>query len=82
MVENRLRDFRPAYGIRSVCLRCFNAAGADPDGEIGENHHPESHVIPLVIEAAFGRRCFLRSSGQIVRPKAAWLFATMSTCLT
>jgi UDP-arabinose 4-epimerase len=44
-----------AYGIRYVALRYFNAAGADPDGEIGEDHEPETHLIPLVLRAALGR---------------------------
>ena len=59
VVEHMLRDFSMAYGIGYVCLRYFNAAGADPDGEIGESHRPETHVIPLAIETAFGKRsCF------------------------
>ena len=56
MVERLLRDFDSAYGIRSVSLRYFNAAGADPDGEIGESHDPETHLIPLILEAALGQR--------------------------
>jgi UDP-arabinose 4-epimerase len=43
------------HGLRFAALRYFNAAGADPDGEIGEDHDPETHLIPLAIEAAFGR---------------------------
>ena len=59
VVEYMLQDFDMAYGIGCVCLRYFNAAGADPDGEIGESHRPETHVIPLAIEAALGERsCF------------------------
>lgn len=54
MVENILRDYDAAYGLRHVCLRYFNAAGADPDAEIGEWHEPETHLIPLVIDAASG----------------------------
>ena len=50
-VEAMLRDFDPAYGLKSVCLRYFNAAGADPDGETGECHDPETHAIPLAIRA-------------------------------
>src|SRR3546814_10793875 len=45
-------DFAAAHGIRSVALRYFNAAGADPAGEIGEAHAPETHLIPIVLEAA------------------------------
>ena len=56
MVEQALADYETAYGMRSVCLRYFNAAGADPDGELGERHEPETHLIPLVLRAASGRR--------------------------
>ena len=52
MVERMLADFGMAYDLRYVSLRYFNAAGADPDGEIGEVHDPETHLIPLVLEAA------------------------------
>jgi UDP-glucose-4-epimerase GalE len=51
-----LADFGTAHGIRSVILRYFNAAGADPGNEIGETHDPETHLIPLVLGAASGRR--------------------------
>ncbi len=53
-VERMLRDFHSAYGTRSIALRYFNAAGADPDGELGEDHDPETHLIPLVIKAGLG----------------------------
>ena len=53
-VERALPHFERAYGIRSMALRYFNAAGADPDGEIGEDHSPEIHVIPRAIDAATG----------------------------
>jgi UDP-glucose 4-epimerase len=53
-VEHALPHFERAYGIRSICLRYFNAAGADPDGELGEDHSPEVHVIPRAFEAASG----------------------------
>lgn len=56
MVERMLADFSPAYGMGFTALRYFNAAGADPDGEIGEDHDPETHLIPLVLDAASGRR--------------------------
>ena len=55
-VEQMLADSATAHGLRSVCLRYFNAAGADPDCEIGEAHDPETHLIPLVLEAAAGMR--------------------------
>lgn len=53
-IEKALRWFGESHGLRSVCLRYFNAAGADPHGEIGEDHNPETHLIPLVIETAMG----------------------------
>jgi UDP-arabinose 4-epimerase len=56
MVEKILRWYGDSYGLRWMALRYFNAAGADPDGEIGEDHDPESHLIPLVIGAAQGIR--------------------------
>lgn len=56
MVERILADYDAAYGLKSVCLRYFNAAGADPEGELGERHDPETHLIPLVLQAASGRR--------------------------
>ena len=56
MVEQMLADFDRAHGMRSISLRYFNAAGADADGEIGERHEPETHLIPLVLQAASGRR--------------------------
>ena len=56
MVEQMLGDYDRAYGLKSICLRYFNAAGADPDAQIGERHEPETHLIPLVLQAASGRR--------------------------
>lgn len=56
MVEQVLADYEKAYGLRSVCLRYFNAAGADPAGQLGERHEPETHLIPLVMQVASGRR--------------------------
>jgi len=56
MVEQVLADYEKAYGLSSVCLRYFNAAGADPEGQLGERHEPETHLIPLVLQAASGRR--------------------------
>jgi UDP-arabinose 4-epimerase len=55
-IEKMLRDFDTAYGIKSISLRYFNAAGADPQGETGEDHTPETHLIPLVLDAALGIR--------------------------
>ncbi len=56
MVEKILRWYGSAYGLKWIALRYFNAAGADPAGEIGEDHDPETHLIPLVIGAALGTR--------------------------
>lgn len=56
MIEQMLRDFDAAHGLRSISLRYFNAAGADPEGEAGEAHDPETHLIPLVLDAAAGVR--------------------------
>lgn len=56
MVEQILKDFDSAYGLKSLSLRYFNAAGADPDGEIGEEHNPETHLIPQILDTAIGRR--------------------------
>ena len=56
MVEQILRDFEVAYGLRSVIFRYFNAAGADPEGRVGEDHNPETHLIPLVLQTALGHR--------------------------
>jgi len=56
VVEQALADYDRAYQLKSVCLRYFNAAGADPEGELGERHDPETHLIPLVLQAASGRR--------------------------
>lgn len=54
MIERMLHDFDAAHGLRSITLRYFNAAGADPNGEIGESHDPETHLIPLILDAAAG----------------------------
>lgn len=56
IIERILEDYDRAYGIKAVCLRYFNAAGAHPDGLLGERHDPETHLIPLVLQAAIGRR--------------------------
>jgi UDP-glucose 4-epimerase len=55
-VERILADYAAAYGMHSISLRYFNAAGADPEGDLGECHDPETHLIPLVLQAASGRR--------------------------
>lgn len=55
-IEEILRDFEAAYGLRHVIFRYFNVAGADPDGEVGEFHKPETHLIPLMLDAIAGKR--------------------------
>lgn len=56
MIEQVLADYARAYGLRSVALRYFNAAGAHPDGLLGERHEPETHLVPLVLQAVAGKR--------------------------
>ncbi len=56
MVEKILADFDKAYGLKSICFRYFNAAGADPAGLLGEDHSPETHILPLVLLTALGKR--------------------------
>ena len=56
MVEAILKDYANAYNLNSVCLRYFNACGADPEGNLGECHDPETHLIPIILQAASGRR--------------------------
>lgn len=63
MVEEILRDYSDAYGLSYASLRYFNAAGADPEGEIGELHEPETHLIPIVLDAAMGLRDSVRIFG-------------------
>lgn len=61
--ERMMDDFGHAHGLRSIRLRYFNAAGCDPDLEIGEDHQPETHLIPLVLDAAIGRRASITIFG-------------------
>ncbi len=56
MVERILTDYDKAYDLRSVCFRYFNAAGAHPEGLLGEDHNPETHLIPLILQTALGKR--------------------------
>lgn len=64
MVERMLADFEHAHALRSISLRYFNAAGADPRGILGERHDPETHLIPLVLQAASGRRESIKVFGR------------------
>ena len=63
VVETILKDYSRAYNFQYVVLRYFNAAGADPENEIGESHEPETHLIPLVIKAALDRKYTLKVFG-------------------
>lgn len=63
MVERILSDFHAAYDFKSVRFRYFNAAGADPHGRLGEDHNPETHLIPLVLMTALGKREFISIFG-------------------
>jgi len=56
IIERMLQDYEKAYGMKSCILRYFNAAGADPEGEVGEDHNPETHLIPLILDVAVGRK--------------------------
>lgn len=62
-IERALHWASEIHGLRSACLRYFNAAGADPEGGLGEDHDPETHLIPLAIDAALGRRAKLTVFG-------------------
>lgn len=63
MIEQVLADMDQAHGFKSVCLRYFNAAGADPQAVLGERHDPETHLIPLILQVASGRRDYLSLFG-------------------
>ena len=63
MVEEILKDYAAAYDFSFVSLRYFNAAGADPEGDVGENHNPETHLIPLILDAAAGHSEVIRVFG-------------------
>ena len=56
MMEQAMADYSQAYGVRYIALRYFNAAGCDPEGQLGENHDPEEHLIPIVLDVALGKR--------------------------
>jgi len=63
MMEQIIQDYGNAYGTRYAILRYFNAAGADPEGQIGEDHDPETHLIPLLLQTAQGRRGYTEIYG-------------------
>jgi len=63
IAEQIMSDYALAYGLRYVALRYFNAAGCDPEGQLGENHDPETHLIPLVLDVALGKRAHIQIFG-------------------
>jgi len=63
MMEQIIQDYGSAYGIRYAILRYFNAAGADPQGHIGEDHDPETHLIPILLQTVLGRRRYTEVYG-------------------
>lgn len=63
MVEKMLHDFDVAYNLKSTVLRYFNASGADEEGKIGESHSPETHLIPLILQTAAGKRNCIKIFG-------------------
>jgi len=79
MVERVLQDYASAYGLNSVCLRYFNACGADPEGELGECHDPETHLIPLILQAASGRRASITVFGRDYDTEMVPVFETTFT---
>jgi UDP-glucose 4-epimerase len=77
-----LKDAETAHGMRHVALRYFNAAGADPDGELGELHRPETHLIPLILFAAMGREQSIKIFGNDYPPPMEPASATTCTSAT
>ncbi|SIQ19576.1 UDP-glucose 4-epimerase [Paracoccus thiocyanatus] len=65
-IEDMLKDFGASDGLRAVIFRYFNVAGADPDAEVGEFHQPETHLVPLILDAIDGKRAALTIHGSVV----------------
>jgi UDP-glucose 4-epimerase len=63
-IEQMLGNFAASHGLRSVIFRYFNVAGADPEGDVGERHEPETHLIPLILQAASGKRAAITVFGR------------------
>jgi UDP-arabinose 4-epimerase len=82
VVERMLCDAEAAHGTRHVALRYCNAAGADPEGEIGEMHDPETHLIPLALFAALGRQPSIKVFGSDYPRRMGPAFATTCTSAT
>ena len=81
-IEHALAYYAGAYGLGYAALRYFNAAGAAPDAAIGEDHDPETHLVPIVLQVALGKRDEVRISGPITRPATARASAITSTSMT
>ncbi|HLX81375.1 MAG TPA: UDP-glucose 4-epimerase GalE [Burkholderiales bacterium] len=80
-VERAMADFGRAYGLRTVALRYFNAAGSDPEGELGERHEPETHLIPLVLREALRVRAGGRPEGTELRVNGEGFETADGTCV-
>jgi UDP-arabinose 4-epimerase len=82
VVERMLCDAEAAHGTRHVALRYFNAAGADLEGELGEMHEPETHLIPLALFAALGGQPSIKVFGSDYPSRMGPAFATTCTSAT
>lgn len=80
VIEDMMRDFTAAYGLSYVALRYFNAAGAAEGGMIGEDHQPESHLIPLILKTAQGYATIFPSMGRIILRLTVLVFVTIFMC--
>jgi hypothetical protein len=78
MAETILRDHVEAYGFSATALRYFNAAGADPDGDLCEEHDPEAHLLPIALRAASGARTHIDTTATTTRHPTALAFAITS----
>ena len=67
-IEEVLKDFANAYGLSSMIFRYFNAAGADPNGSLGEDHDPETHLIPLVLKGLIEENGFIKILEKLYSP--------------
>ena len=82
VIEHAMEDYRHAYGLSYAALRYFNASGASARGTIGEDHTPETHLIPLVLDVPLGKRDAIKVFGTDYRPPTAHASATTSTWTT
>ena len=82
VVEQALEDYSHAYGFGFAALRYFNAAGASPAGDLGEDHEPESHLIPNVLQVALGQRPASPCSARTIPLRMELVFAITCTWMT